>query len=275
MVALAFQLPMAAAQPAKSNSGTGAGIELPSDRVRAKQQTGTQPEKPTAPQKPKFDFPKGAIKTDGSEIGITIVGAIVHKNKKGSDNVALIKEKSGRIAAVKKDHMIMDDKYKVIAIYEKYIDLLARDSKRYVVYQNKFAREFATTERSGQEAAGAANDYYKEDGFERSRDQVKMSAFYRDKLVSEDLAKILMQATAEPHFEDGKMVGFLISQIDKGSIYDKGGFIDGDVITSINGNQLTSVAGAISLLKSLKNADGIDMEFIRGDQARKMKIEIQ
>ena len=50
------------------------------------------------------------VKSDGSDVGITIMGAIVQKNF--DDNVALIKEQSGTVRAVKRDHVIMD-KFKV------------------------------------------------------------------------------------------------------------------------------------------------------------------
>ncbi|MEZ4741781.1 MAG: hypothetical protein R3B45_04935 [Bdellovibrionota bacterium] len=64
------------------------------------------------------------------------------------------------------------------------------------------------------------------------------------------MAKILMQATAQPYMKDGVVKGFQLSQIDPDSIFDKGGFRDLDVVTAINGIELNSAAGAISLLKS-------------------------
>ena len=61
-----------------------------------------------------------------------------------------------------------------------------------------------------------------------------------------------MQATAEPYFQNGQIMGFKLSQIDADSIYDKSGVRDSDVITAINGNQLNNVSAAIKLLHSLK-----------------------
>src|SRR6185312_1673807 len=77
-----------------------------------------------------------AVRTDGSDVGITIMGAIVQKSS--DDNVALIKESSGSVKAVKKDHVIAD-KYKVVSVHAEYIELVTRDAKRYFVYKDKFA----------------------------------------------------------------------------------------------------------------------------------------
>jgi type II secretory pathway component PulC len=261
-----LQMPFARAQSVPTTAPAAAGTSPSAATPSTATQTAAPPA--TAPA-----VATEAIKTDGSEIGLTIVGAIVHKDKADDQNVALIKEKSGSIKAVKKDFVVME-KYKVIAIREKYIELITRDAKRYLVYQNKFRGEFASTSRSPQTLAATGSDYFKEDGFERTKDRVKMSAAYRDKLVTEDMAKILMQATAEPFSENGAIIGFQVSQIDKGSIYDKGGLLDGDVITQINGTPLNSVGGAIAILKSLKGAETIEFELQRDKAPLKIVIEV-
>jgi len=79
-----------------------------------------------------------------------------------------------------------------------------------------------------------------------------MTEAYRDNLIGNELQKILMQATALPYFEEEKIVGFQLTQIDKDSIFSKGGFENNDVITNVNGLELNSISGAVKLLKSLK-----------------------
>jgi type II secretion system protein C len=196
------------------------------------------------------------------------MGAIIQKNR--DDNVALIKESTGVVKAVKKDHVILD-KFKVLAVTTKYIEVITRESKRYFVYQDKFGVELASQKK---EAATASNDSYHEEGFERNKGKITMTAMYRDKLVKEDLAKVLMQATAEPYMENGAIVGFLLSQIDDGSIYQKSGCQDGDIITAINGTELNSVAGAIALLRSLKGADSVEVDVRRGGAMQKITVSV-
>lgn len=212
------------------------------------------------------------IKTDGSDLGITIMGSIVQKVP--DDNVALIKSGDGAVKAVKRDYVI-GDKYKVVSVTQQYIEIITRDAKRYFVYQDKFA-DSALQKKAV--ATGPTNpalaDSYHEDGFERVKGKVKMTGMYRDKLVKEDLAKVLMQATAEPLMEGGQIVGFKMSQIDDSSIYQKAGVTNGDVITAINGAELNSIAGSIALLRSLKGADHVDVEIRRDGVSQKVSVDV-
>jgi type II secretion system protein C len=211
------------------------------------------------------------VKKEDSELGFAIVGAIVQKTS--ANNVALIKEDSGSVKAVKKDFIIMD-KYKVIAVSENSIEAIDRNGQRYFVYHGKFMEDSAAKTAANQKM-NLAPDRYQEDGFERKGGKIAVSASYRDKMVKDDLAKVLMQATAEPYLENGAIAGFRMSQIDEGSIYSKAGLQDGDVITSINGSELNNVAASISLLRSLKGADHIDIDLKRGGQTQKVTIDVR
>ena len=93
--------------------------------------------------------------------------------------------------------------------------------------------------------------------------------------VKTDLAKVLMQATAEPYLEGGQIVGFKMSQIDADSSYDKAGLRDEDVVTAINGQELNSVGGSIALLKSLKGTDELDITIRRGGDTLDFNISVQ
>jgi len=209
------------------------------------------------------------VKSDGSNLGISIMGSIIQKN--ANENVALIKEETGTVKAVKIGHIIMD-KYKVISISAQYIEVITRDSNQYLVYQDKFAGNLANKNSPGPSLVN--NDVFKEDGFERNKDKIVMTGMYRDKIVQQDLAKVLMQATAEPFMENGSIAGFKMSQIDEGSIYQKAGLKDGDVVTGINGSELNSVAGSITLLKSLKGADNMEVEIKRDGVPMKFTISV-
>lgn len=211
------------------------------------------------------------FKTDGADLGITIMGAIVQKNS--DDNVALIKEQSGAVKAVKRDYVILD-KFKVLTVQPEFIELIDREARHYQVYQDKFAGALASKTAQPAMSLTNASDQYKEEGFERTKGKISMTAIYRDKLVKEDLAKVLMQATAEPYSEGGQIVGFKMSQIDEGSIYWKAGVLNGDIITSINGNELSSVAGSISLLRSLKGVDKVEIQIRRDGVPQTIAVDV-
>ena len=84
-----------------------------------------------------------------------------------------------------------------------------------------------------------------------------------------------MQATAEPFMQNGVIAGFKLSQIDSDSIFAKGGLRDDDVITTLNGQKLNSVAGAVTLLKSLKEVPSIEIEMMRGGSTTTMTLNVQ
>lgn len=212
----------------------------------------------------------------GKEVGISIMGAIVSKDT--SKSVVLVKEKdSGKVTALKIGKMILE-KHKILHIEKNYI-VVQKDRDILHVYKDKFAGEAIAKASSSPASSKAGASSYKEDGFERTDDgeekiDVKMTSSYRDNLVNNDLQNVLMQATALPYYEDGKIKGFQLSQIEEKSIFAKGGFKDNDVITKVNGIDLNSISGAIKLLKSLKSEGSISVEMSRGGSLREMTISV-
>ena len=219
---------------------------------------------------PSFDIYGVRIPTNGEDIGVVIVGTIANKNQ--DSNVALVKEiKSGRVHAVKKNYYLLKD-YVVKEVHAKFM-VLTRGTKEFLVYQNKFAGEFTKSVASSI-GPSISGDQYSEEGFERNGNQIKVSASYRDKLVNDDLSKILMQATAIPKIENGQIVGFSILQIDAGSIYDKAGLKNEDVVTAINGVKLNNVSGAIKLLQSLKGSNGVAIDLKRNGVEQRVELSV-
>jgi type II secretion system protein C len=202
-------------------------------------------------------------------IGIKIMGTIVAKTK--TRNVVLVKEKvSGKVQAYREGHAILE-KYRIQKIAKEYIIIL-KDNISTKVYQAKFANnKIANNSGLNREVF---SDRYAEEGFERKGGKLKMTSAYRDKVVKQDMAKILMQATAQPYMKDGNIHGFQLTQIDADSLYEKGGFRDYDVITSINGIDLDSVSGAVKLLNTLKSTDSIDIVIERDGVEKELTLDI-
>jgi general secretion pathway protein C len=206
------------------------------------------------------------------DIYIRIMGSII--SKISDRNVVLLKDiTSGKVSA----HRIGDtikNKYRITDIQQEYLKLITiTGNEELTVFQDKFSSEAsASNQPKGPAPATAA--VFSEPGFERKDRTIAMTSAYRDKLVKEDLAKILMQATAQPYMEDGAIIGFSLTQIDEGSIYWKSGLQDGDIVTSINGIALTSVSGAIKLLHTLKNSDSIEVEYQRNGSKQELNLNI-
>ncbi len=112
-------------------------------------------------------------------------------------------------------------------------------------------------------------------GFEKKGNQVVMSTALREHLVQKELGKILMQAAAVPHYEGGELRGFRFWEIDKGSVFDRVGLQDGDVVTVVNGQVLSDVGRTIQLLNTLKQASRADITVVRQGVEQSIEIVVQ
>jgi|APSaa5957512622_1039677.scaffolds.fasta_scaffold25273_1 type II secretion system protein C len=68
-----------------------------------------------------------------------------------------------------------------------------------------------------------------------------------------NFANLLNQARMVPHFVKGKHQGYKVKAIDKGSLYEKLGLRNNDVITELNGEPLDSPERVMGLFKQLRN----------------------
>ena len=218
---------------------------------------------------------ENVTKSDGEDIGLRIVGTIANSSQ--NKGVALVKDlKNNRVKAVTIGHKLLKN-YHVIEVRKKYIMLRKKD-KYHLVYLAKFASEFNRApgkQSSSQNLSSKGKNKFSEPGFERADNKIRMTSQYRDRLLSNDLATILMQATAIPIIEKSKVKGFRVLQIDRGSIYEKAGIQDNDLITAINETPLGSVAGTIKLLQSLKKESQITMKIQRNGVEQDISISIK
>lgn len=95
-----------------------------------------------------------------------------------------------------------------------------------------------------------------------------------DKTLS-NLNEVLTQARCVPNFENGRPNGYRCFQIVSGSIYDKLGMKDGDVICGLNGQSVNDPAKAFSLLTELKTSRSVELCINRGGRIMNMVYNIQ
>ena len=87
--------------------------------------------------------------------------------------------------------------------------------------------------------------------------------------------QLLSQARVIPHFENGKSDGFEISAIVSGSLYEKVGLQNGDIIRKVNGAEVTGPQQAMAMFQSLQHAASIDVEIQRAGNVQLMHYDIQ
>lgn len=82
-----------------------------------------------------------------------------------------------------------------------------------------------------------------------------------------DLDNLIRQARVIPHYKRGKPAGFKIVGIRSSSIFRHLGLKTGDVLTSVGGEELTSINKALVLFEKLKSSDNLSLEFERRGKA--------
>jgi general secretion pathway protein C len=90
-----------------------------------------------------------------------------------------------------------------------------------------------------------------------------------------DLPALLSHARVVPNYTNGKVDGFVISEIDHGSLYQQAGLQNGDVILRINGRRVNSTGQAMSMYQALQNATAIDLELMRVGQVKQVHYNIR
>jgi len=91
----------------------------------------------------------------------------------------------------------------------------------------------------------------------------------------ENLPMLLTQARAVPFFQDGQAVGLRLFAIRSGSLYEKIGLRNGDILKSINGNSLADLSQAMRLFEELKQQRTISLVLERNRQERQFRYEVR
>ncbi|MBI3558295.1 MAG: PDZ domain-containing protein [Deltaproteobacteria bacterium] len=90
-----------------------------------------------------------------------------------------------------------------------------------------------------------------------------------------NLNEVLQQARAIPNFENGMPDGYKILQIVPGSVFDKLGIKNGDVIVALNGEAVNDPGKALGLLNDLPNANHVEIGVKRGGRKMNMSYDIR
>ena len=92
---------------------------------------------------------------------------------------------------------------------------------------------------------------------------------------TDNLSQILTQARALPYSEGGKVVGFRISEIVPGSIYEQIGLQNGDVIQKINAQDVDDPGKFFQMYQGLKDERRVSIDVMRGGQRQTLNYDIR
>jgi len=91
----------------------------------------------------------------------------------------------------------------------------------------------------------------------------------------ENLPALMSQARAELYFKEGRAEGFQLSQIQEGSLIKSVGFQNGDVIRSVNGQEVRSLEDAIEIYQKFGDSDSFTIGILRGERTKTLHVKIK
>lgn len=90
-----------------------------------------------------------------------------------------------------------------------------------------------------------------------------------------DVNNLLTQVNIQPHFQDGKQDGILLSRIKPRSFFLRMGLRNGDIITGVNGKPLQSVDDALKLYENLISSENLSLQLKRRGRPRTIDYSFQ
>jgi type II secretion system protein C len=90
-----------------------------------------------------------------------------------------------------------------------------------------------------------------------------------------DINRFMTQARLRPHFEIGKPAGFSVSEIVPGSLMEKLGLKNNDVIKKVNGMAVSRPEEVMQAYSQLQQDSNIELEIDRGGRMEILRYEIR
>jgi len=91
----------------------------------------------------------------------------------------------------------------------------------------------------------------------------------------ENMSQLFTQIRAVPHFEGVEATGFRLFAIRRGSIFDKIGLKNGDIIRSVNGQAMNDPTRALALLEELRDASDLAVSVTRNRKDKNLSYTVR
>lgn len=164
-------------------------------------------------------------------------------------------------------------------------DSLPGDAKIYDIQRNQLfftrrgRKEYIEVDRlpSAMGSAGGVNTFAPPagEGIRISGDNITITRAKVEASLG-DLNKIIQDSRMSPNVgPDGRVDGFKVFAIRKGSLFEQLSLKNGDVIQKINGTAIDSIEKALPMLQLLKSESSISIEMSRGGAKKTLSIAIQ
>lgn len=91
----------------------------------------------------------------------------------------------------------------------------------------------------------------------------------------ENMNELLTQVRVVPNFKDGEPDGFKLLSIKRGSLIQRAGLRDGDIVKQVNGIAIDSPEKAFEVYEQVRNEPLITVEVIRGGSKKTFRYEVR
>lgn len=202
--------------------------------------------------------------------GLFVIGVVGVNKPLGA--VVLIKNKEGRILPTRTGQKLPDHFGGLT---------LASVSSKYAVFksgQSSFRMKIGTGEVESivaKERDQTISANLVSSGIEKKGNEVSIAKDFKEHLINERLDAVLMQAAAVPHVVNGRLKGFEIWEIEDGSLFNALGLQNGDVVTAIDGREISNASLAIRQLNSLKTASALSFSYVRNGTKQDVSVRVQ
>lgn len=112
------------------------------------------------------------------------------------------------------------------------------------------------------------------EGIKQQGNKFEVPSEFVDKVMG-DMSQLMRGAKFIPHFKDGKVEGFKVFGIRKGSLYEQIGLKNGDIVQRVNGVELTGPEQALQVFEMLRNESQITVDIIRGGNNQTLTYTIR
>lgn len=89
------------------------------------------------------------------------------------------------------------------------------------------------------------------------------------------LSNTLKLVEAKSRFNTDGQPGFIVDGIPKSSILEQAGLKNGDLIRSVNGQELSTIQKAIQVMCKVRNQNQINVELLRSNRLLKLKYDLE
>jgi general secretion pathway protein C len=90
-----------------------------------------------------------------------------------------------------------------------------------------------------------------------------------------NLGSILSQAQVRPYFNRGVPDGFIVTSIRQGSLYQKMGIANGDIIQEVNNRKIRTIDDVMGLLNTLQSGAFLSLRIKRQERSEMLNYQFQ